>query len=192
MSSRDGRSVAVRVERRPTAISETVRVRSAENTYFPQGTVGLLPYRLATFSTTFNAGLPSGGARRLTWVPYVEGGLVRETALAADRRRSAEPPADEDTAERKCDMGELSWWHWLIVIAALMLLFGANKLPQMARSLGQSVRILRSETRAMGDDKGKDRKDDATPSGQQSIQASEATPASALNSHPEPEKQQQA
>jgi sec-independent protein translocase protein TatA len=57
-------------------------------------------------------------------------------------------------------MGELSWWHWLIVIAALVLLFGANKLPQMARSLGQSVRILRSETRAMNDEKHKDKEKD--------------------------------
>lgn len=95
-------------------------------------------------------------------------------------------------------MGELSWWHWLIVIAALMLLFGANKLPQMARSLGQSVRILRSETRAMGEDKDKGHKDDPATSGQtangqqQSIQSAEQKPAPLSNSQPEPEKQQQA
>jgi sec-independent protein translocase protein TatA len=85
-------------------------------------------------------------------------------------------------------MGELSWWHWLIVIAALMLLFGANKLPQMARSLGQSVRILRSETRAMGDDKERDRKDTPT-TGQQSIQSTERNSAPLSNAQTEPEKQ---
>ncbi|GAA2125225.1 Sec-independent protein translocase subunit TatA [Actinomadura napierensis] len=44
-------------------------------------------------------------------------------------------------------MGELAPWHWLIVGLVFMLLFGAKKLPDAARSLGQSVRILRAETR---------------------------------------------
>jgi sec-independent protein translocase protein TatA len=46
-------------------------------------------------------------------------------------------------------MGELSPWHVLIVVAAFILLFGANKLPQMARSVGQSMRIFKAETRAL-------------------------------------------
>jgi sec-independent protein translocase protein TatA len=45
-------------------------------------------------------------------------------------------------------VGELSVWHWLIVIGAFVLLFGAAKLPVMARSLGQSTRILKAELRA--------------------------------------------
>ncbi|MBF6212126.1 Sec-independent protein translocase subunit TatA [Nocardia puris] len=44
-------------------------------------------------------------------------------------------------------MGALSPTHWLIVAGALVLLFGANRLPQLARGLGQSLRILRSEVR---------------------------------------------
>jgi sec-independent protein translocase protein TatA len=42
-------------------------------------------------------------------------------------------------------MGELSPWHWLIVIAVAVLLFGAKRLPDAARSLGRSARILRAE-----------------------------------------------
>jgi sec-independent protein translocase protein TatA len=45
-------------------------------------------------------------------------------------------------------MGELSPWHWLIVIAIAVLLFGAKRLPDAARSLGRSARILRAELRA--------------------------------------------
>ena len=45
-------------------------------------------------------------------------------------------------------MGEFSPWHLLIVAAVFVLLFGANKLPQMARSVGQSMRIFRAEIRA--------------------------------------------
>lgn len=50
-------------------------------------------------------------------------------------------------------MGELSPWHLLIVAAVFMLLFGANKLPQMARSVGQSMRIFKAETRALSGEK---------------------------------------
>ena len=49
-------------------------------------------------------------------------------------------------------MGELSAWHWLIVAVALVALFGANKLPQLARSVGQSARIFKAETRGLADD----------------------------------------
>lgn len=49
-------------------------------------------------------------------------------------------------------MGEFSAWHWLIVAIALVALFGTNKLPQMARSLGQSARILKAESRGLSED----------------------------------------
>ncbi len=46
-------------------------------------------------------------------------------------------------------MGGLSWWHWLIILAAFILLFGAKKLPDAARGVGRSLRILKSEVAAM-------------------------------------------
>ena len=49
-------------------------------------------------------------------------------------------------------MGEFSPTHWLILIGVLILLFGARKLPEAARSLGRSARILRAEMRGMSDD----------------------------------------
>jgi sec-independent protein translocase protein TatA len=45
-------------------------------------------------------------------------------------------------------MGELSPWHWLIVIGVVVVLFGAKKLPEAARGLGRSARILQAELRA--------------------------------------------
>ena len=44
-------------------------------------------------------------------------------------------------------MGRLfeSPWPILIIIIVALLLFAAPKLPGMARSLGQSMRILKSE-----------------------------------------------
>ncbi|WP_371677950.1 Sec-independent protein translocase subunit TatA [Streptomyces sp. NBC_01276] len=40
-------------------------------------------------------------------------------------------------------------WHLLIVLVVCLLVFGSKKLPDMARSLGKSARILKSEARAM-------------------------------------------
>ncbi len=48
-------------------------------------------------------------------------------------------------------MGELSPWHWAVVIIALVVIFGARRLPDAARSLGRSARILKSELRANDD-----------------------------------------
>ncbi|MFD8320788.1 Sec-independent protein translocase subunit TatA [Kitasatospora purpeofusca] len=45
-------------------------------------------------------------------------------------------------------------WHLLVVIAVLLVLFGSAKLPDAARSLGRSMRILKAETRALRDDHG--------------------------------------
>lgn len=43
--------------------------------------------------------------------------------------------------------------EWIIVaIVAVILLFSAKKLPDMARGLGQSMRIFKSETRGMRED----------------------------------------
>lgn len=52
-------------------------------------------------------------------------------------------------------MGALSWWHWLIIIAAFILIFGAKRLPDAARGVGRSLRILKSEVSAMQEESGK-------------------------------------
>ncbi|WP_033823166.1 Sec-independent protein translocase subunit TatA [Kitasatospora sp. MBT63] len=43
-------------------------------------------------------------------------------------------------------------WHILIVVAVVVLLFGSKKLPEMARGLGRSLRILKAETAALRED----------------------------------------
>jgi sec-independent protein translocase protein TatA len=47
------------------------------------------------------------------------------------------------------ELGGLQPWHWIIVIAVFVLLFGAKKLPDAARSLGRSMRIFKSEIKEM-------------------------------------------
>lgn len=49
-------------------------------------------------------------------------------------------------------MGAFGWPHLLIILAVILLLFGAAKLPALAKSMGQSARVFRGEMKAMKDD----------------------------------------
>ena len=53
-------------------------------------------------------------------------------------------------------LSNLTGWHFLIILVVILLLFGAPKLPGLARSLGQSMKIFKSEIKP-------ERTDDATP-----------------------------
>ncbi|HEY2504094.1 MAG TPA: Sec-independent protein translocase subunit TatA [Mycobacterium sp.] len=68
-------------------------------------------------------------------------------------------------------MGSLSPWHWAILAVVVILLFGAKKLPDAARSLGKSMRIFKSELREMQTENKEQAPSLETPS------ASPATPA---------------
>ena len=37
------------------------------------------------------------------------------------------------------------WQTWLIILVVVLVLFGATRLPALSKSLGQSVKIFRSE-----------------------------------------------
>lgn len=49
-------------------------------------------------------------------------------------------------------MGRLGPTEIILILVVIILLFGAKKLPDMARSLGKSARILKSEAKAMKED----------------------------------------
>ena len=49
-------------------------------------------------------------------------------------------------------MAGLQGWHLLIVLAVILLLFGAAKLPALAKSVGQSARVFKGEMKAMKDE----------------------------------------
>jgi sec-independent protein translocase protein TatA len=54
-------------------------------------------------------------------------------------------------------------WPIVIIIIVALLLFAAPKLPAMARSLGQSMRIIKSEVKEMKNDGKPSAKDDSDP-----------------------------
>ncbi|MBT2211845.1 MULTISPECIES: Sec-independent protein translocase subunit TatA [Actinomadura] len=49
-------------------------------------------------------------------------------------------------------MGNIGTPELLIVLLVVVLIFGSAKLPQLARSLGKSARILKAETKGLRDD----------------------------------------
>jgi sec-independent protein translocase protein TatA len=49
-------------------------------------------------------------------------------------------------------MGNFKGWEILVILALLLLLFGAKRLPDAARGLGRSLRIFKSEMKEMRDD----------------------------------------
>ncbi|TFD24179.1 Sec-independent protein translocase subunit TatA [Cryobacterium sp. TMS1-13-1] len=77
-------------------------------------------------------------------------------------------------------LGNLTGWHFLIILVVILLLFGAPKLPGLARSLGQSMKIFKSEITSDRTDES--RPDDHTD-GSTSAQGSPSTDSRGV-SHP--------
>jgi sec-independent protein translocase protein TatA len=72
-------------------------------------------------------------------------------------------------------------WEWAILLVVVLLLFGAKRLPDMARSLGRSARVLRSELKGMStDDEPAEKKLSTELS--EPVRAKAALPSSTLSS----------
>lgn len=52
-------------------------------------------------------------------------------------------------------MAGLTGWHLLVLVLVILLLFGAAKLPALAKSMGQSARVFKGEMKAMKEEDGK-------------------------------------
>ena len=53
-------------------------------------------------------------------------------------------------------------WHAVIILVVVVLLFGATKLPALAKSVGQSMKIFKNEMKSDDtDDKVKDSTDES-------------------------------
>jgi sec-independent protein translocase protein TatA len=44
-------------------------------------------------------------------------------------------------------MGELSVYHWLVVLLIVLLLFGGRKIPELMRGIGEGIRAFRDGAR---------------------------------------------
>jgi len=52
-------------------------------------------------------------------------------------------------------------WHIIVLLVVVLLLFGAPKLPELARSIGKSLNILKEETQNLTGNKSENEGDDA-------------------------------
>lgn len=48
-------------------------------------------------------------------------------------------------------LANLGGWHLLVILAVVLLLFGATRLPALSKGLGQSIRIFRKEVHELSD-----------------------------------------
>ena len=71
-------------------------------------------------------------------------------------------------------------WKILIIAVVLIVLFGSKKLPHSARSLGQSMRILKKEVQGLHEDEPESRPTDA----QATVQAPAEITAGAPDEQP--------
>jgi sec-independent protein translocase protein TatA len=46
----------------------------------------------------------------------------------------------------------LGGWEWIIVLLAVLLLFGAKKIPELARGLGQGIKEFKKATKEVTDE----------------------------------------
>lgn len=74
--------------------------------------------------------------------------------------------------------------HWAVLAIVVIVLFGAKRLPEAARSLGKSLRIFKSEVKELQSD-GKPAAPDVTSEGRE-ISAADAaqSPAKPIESTP--------
>ena len=49
-------------------------------------------------------------------------------------------------------LASFSWQHGVLLILAILLLFGGRKLPELARGLGRGLRIFRDELHGISKD----------------------------------------
>lgn len=66
-------------------------------------------------------------------------------------------------------------WQILIVVLVIVVIFGASRLPGVAKNVGKSMKVFRDEVK----DFGKDEPSVSAPKDPSSIESKDATPGSA-------------
>ena len=46
-------------------------------------------------------------------------------------------------------MGAVKPWHWIVILVLLVLLFGADKLPNFASNLGRSLKVFKKDVKEL-------------------------------------------
>jgi sec-independent protein translocase protein TatA len=67
------------------------------------------------------------------------------------------------------------WPHLIIILAVILLIFGATRLPALAKSVGQSMKIFRNEIKTNDDPKAESTEADGTAKSEAAPEASKTT-----------------
>ena len=80
----------------------------------------------------------------------------------------------------------LTGWHLIVVLVVILLLFGATRLPALSKSLGQSMRIFRNETKAMKDESAAEKAAEANAAAPSTLPYQTEAPAPGVAETPAP------
>lgn len=86
-------------------------------------------------------------------------------------------------------MGALQPWHLIILVLVVVLLFGAKRLPDAARSIGKSMKIFKAETKDMRGESGES-DTSATDAETRQLTASSSSAATVASGQTEDKDQQ--
>ena len=75
--------------------------------------------------------------------------------------------------------------EWLVILAIVVLVFGAAKLPELARGTGQALRIFKTETKGLRDDDDDKPATPAAPAELPPTSTSQAQPTAQSDVEPE-------
>ena len=78
--------------------------------------------------------------------------------------------------------GGLQPWHIILVLVIIFLLFGANRLPGLAKSVGESLKVFKKEIKDLTEDD----KPTETPGGTATPPVAPAPPAAPTDQGPIP------
>lgn len=70
-------------------------------------------------------------------------------------------------------------WELVLIVLVILLLFGAKKLPELARGSGRALRIFKAETKGLLDD------DDDDKADQSALDAKRSTSEATVETEPE-------
>ena len=89
-------------------------------------------------------------------------------------------------------MPNIGWTELIVILFVVLLLFGANKLPDLARSMGRSARIFKSEVNEMNNESAQSKQTQTATPSQQALPSSNQAADNAASPLNDPEAHTQA
>ncbi|NLF38700.1 twin-arginine translocase TatA/TatE family subunit [bacterium] len=76
----------------------------------------------------------------------------RAPIFSGGTERRTRPYHANSLATTRCVMGSLSWWEIGAIFIIILLLFGSKRLPDLARSVGKSIREFKKSLKEIESD----------------------------------------